>query len=207
MTDSLHDTKGRKFGLKEIVSACLFCAVLLAVFLALKKPVRVAGRQPPAAVEANAASFQAKLNALTQPQQSGLVSAPDVHLTSDEISAAMVKSNAGPDVSQALAGGSAEDASIGEPLISFDGDVVKGQFASEVGGKRVYVTVAGHLGAKDGYATFDPTEFKVGDLSIPVTLVNGALQKKMAEQRDRLKLPDYIGDMKVENGELVVRTK
>ena len=47
----------------------------------------------------------------------------------------------------------------------------------------------GRLGEKDGYATFDPTEFKVGDLDVPVSLVNPALQKKLAEQRDRLKLP------------------
>jgi hypothetical protein len=73
--------------------------------------------------------------------------------------------------------------------------------------KKVYVTVSGHLGAKDGYATFDPTEFKVGDLNVPVSLVNDALQKKMLEQRDRLKLPDFVSDLKVENGELVVAKK
>ena len=43
---------------------------------------------------------------------------------------------------------------------------------------------------KDGYATFEPTEFKVGDLNVPVSLVNPALQRKLAEQRDRLKLSD-----------------
>jgi len=69
------------------------------------------------------------------------------------------------------------------------------------------VTLAGHLGSKDGYATFDPTEFKVGDLNIPVSLVNDQLQKKLSEQRDRLKLPNGVGDMKVENGELVMTQK
>jgi len=60
------------------------------------------------------------------------------------------------------------------------------------------------LGSKDGYATFDPTEFKVGDLSIPVSLVNDALQKKLIEQHDRMKLPDNVNGIKVENGELVM---
>ena len=69
------------------------------------------------------------------------------------------------------------------------------------------MTVSGHIGEKDGYATFDPTEFKVGDLNVPVSLVNPALQKKLAEQRDRLKLPDNVGAMKVENGELVMQQK
>ena len=78
---------------------------------------------------------------------------------------------------------------------------------AEIGGKDVYVTLAGHLGSQNGYATFEPTEFKVGDLSIPVSLVNDALQKKLSEQRDRMKLPDDIGAIKVENGELVATQK
>jgi hypothetical protein len=45
------------------------------------------------------------------------------------------------------------------------------------------------MGEKDGFATFDPTEFKVGDVDVPVSLVNPMLQKKMAEERDRLKVP------------------
>jgi len=52
-----------------------------------------------------------------------------------------------------------------------------------------------------------PTEFKVGDLNVPVSLVNPALQKKLAEQRDRLKLPDGVGKLKVENSELVMQGK
>jgi hypothetical protein len=84
-----------------------------------------------------------------------------------------------------------------------DGDLVRGQFLTQIAGKDVYLTLAGHLGAKDGYATFDTTEVKVGDLSVPVSLVNDALQKKLAEQRDQLKLPNNVRDLKVENGELV----
>ena len=55
--------------------------------------------------------------------------------------------------------------------------------------------------------TFDPTEFKVGDLSIPVSLVNSALQKKLAEQHDQLKLPEGIASLRVENSELVITQK
>jgi hypothetical protein len=91
--------------------------------------------------------------------------------------------------------------------VSFDGDTVHGQFLTEIAGKDVWITVSGHLSSKDGYAEFEPTEFKVGDLNVPVSLVNPALQKKLAEQRDRLKLPDNVGGMKVENGELVMQQK
>jgi hypothetical protein len=47
----------------------------------------------------------------------------------------------------------------------------------------------------------------VGDLNVPVSLVNPALQKKLAEQRDRMKLPNNVGDLKVQNGELVMQQK
>jgi hypothetical protein len=133
----------------------------------------------------------------------------EVHINSDEVGAALA---------QALgAAGSAElspDSNLGsgqptikDQQISFDGDLVHGQFLTEIAGKEVWVTVSGHLASKDGYATFDPTEFKIGDLSVPVSLVNPSLQKKLAEQHDRLKLPDYVGGLKVENGELVMQQK
>ncbi len=91
--------------------------------------------------------------------------------------------------------------------VSFDGDQAHGQFLVNVAGKNVWITVSGRLGSKDGYATFDPTEFKVGDLNIPVSLVNGALQQRLSEQRDRLKLPDNVGGVQVENGQLVLTQK
>ena len=86
-------------------------------------------------------------------------------------------------------------------------DVARGQFVTQVAGKDLYVTLAGHLGSQNGYITFDPTEFKVGEMSIPVSLVNSSLQKKLAEQRDQLKLPDGIASLRVENGELVITQK
>ncbi len=133
----------------------------------------------------------------------------EVHINSDEISAVLAQSLGN-------AGGAAltPDSNIGsgaptikDQQVSFDGDLVHGQFLTEIAGKDVWVTISGHIGDKDGYATFEPTEFKVGDLSVPVSLVNPALQKKLAEQRDRLKLPDGVGSMKVEHSELVMQQK
>jgi hypothetical protein len=37
--------------------------------------------------------------------------------------------------------------------------------------------------------------------------VNASLQKKLAEQREQLKLPDGIASLRVENGELVITQK
>ena len=79
---------------------------------------------------------------------------------------------------------------IKDQKVTYDGDTVHGQFLTEIAGKDVWITISGHMGQKDGYATFDPTEFKVGDVEVPVSLVNPALQQKLAEERDRLKLSE-----------------
>jgi uncharacterized protein YpmS len=100
-----------------------------------------------------------------------------------------------------------EQAKVSDYQVSFENDVARGQFATELAGKQVYLTIAGRLGAKDGYATFEPTEFRVGDLSIPVSMVNERLQQRLQEEHERLKLPDFVGGLKIENGELVVTPK
>jgi hypothetical protein len=79
---------------------------------------------------------------------------------------------------------------IKDQQVTMEGDIVHGRFLTEIAGKDVWVTISGHMGQKDGYATFDPTEFRVGDMEVPVSLVNPELQRKLSEERDRLKLPD-----------------
>jgi hypothetical protein len=240
-----------KLKIDRIISIATLVASLVAIFLVLKKPAPVAQKQSPAAIAANAQSFDQKMEKLegaasqqrrpvaqaapaappdgenyagpstadSQPAgvESGSAAASqsktEVHINSDEIGAVLAQA-LGAAGSSAGAGELSPDSDVGsgapkikDQQVSFDGDVVHGQFLTEIAGKDVWVTVSGHLGSKDGYATFDPTEFKVGDLNVPVSLVNPALQKKLAEQRDRMKLPDYVGDVKVQNGELVMQQK
>jgi hypothetical protein len=129
-----------------------------------------------------------------------------VSLTSNEVSAALAQA------AGALSGGGGltPGSDIGgmpnilDQQVSFDGDQAHGQFLVNIAGKSVWVTVSGHLGSKNGYATFEPTEFKVGDLNIPVSLVNPALQQRLAQQHDRLKLPDNVGGIQVKDGQLVL---
>jgi hypothetical protein len=215
-----------KWKLDRIISVATLAASLIAIFLVLKKPAPVAPAQSPAAAAANAQSVEKKLEQLEQPKDPGQPPA-QVRFNSDEITAALAQaaalvpgnisaSSAAPQTSPGLPTSvpSSPDAPIGEGepevkdyKVNFDGDVARGQFVTQIGGKDVYVTLAGHLGSKDGYATFDPTEFKIGDLNVPLSLVSGALQKKLTEQRDRLKLPDDVGNIKVENGQLVATQK
>jgi hypothetical protein len=206
----------KKWKLDRIISVATLVTSLMALFLVLKKPAPVAQPQPAAAAAANALSFQEKVQQLDQPKEAGQPPA-EIRITSDEVGAALAQA-AGQiplaAAAQAVPGLSSPDAPVasGQPevkdyQVSFDGDVAHGQFLTQIAGKDVWVTLSGHLGSKDGYATFDPTEYNVGDLTVPVSLVNDALQKKLNEQRDRLKLPDNVGGMKVEKGELVMTQK
>lgn len=208
---------GFRFG--RFFSLATLLISVVALVLALRKPQPVAPRQTPAAIAVHAQSFQAKVNQLEEARQQGQ-SGSEVRLTADEIAAAIAQAqtvapaqnkapNSGTltDASAPAAPGAIDPGSLEEPVISFEGDIVRGQFVTQVAGEKTYVTVAGHLGSKDGYATFEPTEFKIGDLNVPVSLVNEALQKKMLEQQDRLKLPDFVSDVRVENGQLVVTQK
>ncbi|HTS56574.1 MAG TPA: hypothetical protein VMH03_03450 [Terriglobales bacterium] len=208
----------KKWKLDRIISLATLASSIIAIILVLKKPQPVSQPMPPAVAKEKAQSFQEKIEQLEQPRPAGQPPV-EVHLNADEVSAAIDQaagalSTAIPATGLPSSVPSSADAPLapGQPEIkdyqvTFDGDVARGQFVAQIGGKDVYVTLAGHLGAKDGYATFDPTEFKVGDLDIPTSLVNGALQKRLTEQRDRLKLPDDVGSIKVENGELVMTQK
>jgi hypothetical protein len=210
--------------LQRIIGFVTLGISILTLVLVLKRPVPLAPVAAPAAAAANAQSFQEKVNQLAQPKVAG-EGESEVRMNSGELSAALAQaagllpaatpapantSSSSP-ASSSLSLPAASPAmefpgavpNIKDYQVAMDGDIVRGQFLTQIAGKDVYLTLAGHLGSKDGYATFDATEVKVGDLSVPASLVNEVLQKKLAEQRDQLKLPNNVKDIKVENGELV----
>jgi len=207
-----------KITAKRIFTALTLTGAVITVYQVLSKPQPVRDPLAPDTARASAVSFDQKLQELSAPRTSDR--APlEVHFTSDEVSAEVTQSlappatpapssppgNSAPASPDSVVG--AGDVNVQGYQVKLDGDVARGQFLTEIAGKDVYVTLAGHLGSQDGYVTFDPTEFKVGELSIPVSLVNSALQKKLAEQREQLKLPNGIAALRVENSELVITQK
>jgi len=196
---------------QRIISYATLAISIVTLVLVLRRPAPVAAPAAPAAAAASAQSFQEKIDRLEQPKASD-TPADEVRITPDEINAALAQAAGTLPVSGPSPGGSSPGASMEFPgpvpsvkdyQVSMDGDLVRGQFVTQIAGKDVYLTLAGHVGAKDGYATFDATEVKIGNLSVPVSLINDVLQKKLAEQRDQLKLPPNVKDIKVENGQLV----
>ena len=204
--------------LDRIISIATLLAAVTAIVLVLKRPAPVVVHQAPTAVPANAQTFDQKpapseqasqmsqqvpqamqpanvatASAMQMPASSAPTQAAKSDPHSDAISAVLAQSlsaatgglsNLSPDSN---VGSSAPN--IKDQQVTMDGDVVHGRFLTEIGGKDVWVTVSGHMGEKDGFATFDPTEFKVGDVDVPVSLVNPLLQRKLEEERDRLKVP------------------
>jgi hypothetical protein len=199
----------KKWKIDRIITILTLVTSVIPVYLAIKKPQPVAQPQTAAMATQNAKSFEEKLEQLEKAKEPEAAPA-EVHITSNEVSAAFAQS-AG--AIPAATGQITPNTDIGsmpailDQQVSFDGDQVHGQFLTTIAGKNVWITVSGHLGSKDGYATFEPTEFKIGDMSVPTSLVNRALQKQLVDQRDKLKLPDSVGGVKIENGELVLTQK
>src|SRR5262249_39072287 len=153
----------------------------------------------PEEARANAQSFDQKIAVIEAARQENGVPA-EVRFTSAEVSAEVAQSlgsvppaNVGTtrpaSTDTVVAPG---DVQIKGYQVKLEGDVARGQFVANVAGKDLWVTLGGHLGSEGGYVTFDPTEFKVGEFSIPISLVNPALQKKLVEQREQLRLPAGI---------------
>jgi hypothetical protein len=201
--------------IKRVVTAVMIVGGAITGYQILSRPHPVAAPQSVEETRANAQSFDQKLEVIETVRTESTPPA-EVHFTSDEVGAEVAQSMGA--VPATVPGHanlpSSPDAVVGSGnvqvkgyQVKLQGDVARGQFVANMAGKDVYVTLAGHLGSENGYVTFDPTEFKIGEFNIPVSLVNSALQKKLAEQREQLKLPDGVASLRVENGELVIVQK
>lgn len=188
-------------------------ALVLVIFLMLRKPAPVARAQDTATAKRNADQFTEKIQRLADAKQSG--ESAEARFTADEINATLQQATAETAaVTQAVKAVESGQVSSAPPPIQttqvfFQDDSVVGQFQTQLYGKDVVVTVAGRLGSQDGYVTFTPTQFKIGDMPVPVSLVDGALQRKLAEpeNREKLKLPPFVSGIRIERGELVIVEK
>ena len=207
----------------KVVRWFFLAGAILTLFLAFKTPTNRGPQLDHAAQHDQAQSFEEKMSSLAAAHQQG--SAAEVSLESGEVNAAIAESLSSPEAQEQIRKSAAQltstpegkpastansehpgDGQIKDVRVDFASDVVTGYFTTQAYGKEVHLTVSGRLGCKDGYATFEPTAFKIGDLSVPVSFVNPALQKKLAEPdtREKLKLPEFVADLHIVNGRLFV---
>lgn len=88
-------------------------------------------------------------------------------------------------------------------------DRVKAYVVFDVHGKDMTLQLEGRLGAQNGYLRFEPVSGQIGSLPIPQSTLESAVQRLMdsPENREKLKLPPAMADLRIENGEVVARYK
>src|SRR5713101_9214652 len=88
-------------------------------------------------------------------------------------------------------------------------DRVKAYLVFDVHGKDMTLQLEGRLGAQNGYLRFEPVSGQFGSLPIPLSALESAVQRLMdsPENREKLKLPSEISDLRIQNGEIVASYK
>jgi hypothetical protein len=128
-------------------------------------------------------------------------------------SAAASSSGAGPDLS-APAGTSPEEieqvrSSVKDVKVELIDDRVRAYVVFDFHGKDMTLQLEGKLGAEDGYLHFEPVAGQIGALPIPKSTLEAAVARMMEspENREKLKLPNDMSGLKIENGEVVATYK
>ena len=87
------------------------------------------------------------------------------------------------------------------------GDRVRAYVVFDLHGKDMTLQLEGKLGADNGFLRFEPVSGQIGALPIPQATLEAAVRKMMEspENREKLKLPSDISDLKIENGEIVAK--
>ncbi|HMI54444.1 MAG TPA: hypothetical protein VK525_23260 [Candidatus Saccharimonadales bacterium] len=88
-------------------------------------------------------------------------------------------------------------------------DRLRAYVVFRVYGRDLSLQLEGHLGARNGFINFDPTSAQLGAFPIPQSSIRNAFGRMLAsaENREKLRLPDNIADLHIENGELVATYK
>lgn len=88
-------------------------------------------------------------------------------------------------------------------------DRAKAYVVFDFHGKDMTLELEGRLGAENGYLRFEPVSGHLGALPIPQSTLETAVRRLMEspENREKLKLPDGMSGLKIENGEVVASYK
>jgi hypothetical protein len=99
--------------------------------------------------------------------------------------------------------------SVKDVKVDMDGDIVKAYVIFDFHGKDLSLELDGHLSADNGYMKFEPVSGKLGSLPLPQSTLDDAVEKLMAspENREKLRLPPDISDIKIVNGQAVIQYK
>ncbi|MDP9267081.1 MAG: hypothetical protein M3P27_01990 [Acidobacteriota bacterium] len=213
------------FSVWRLIRWLILLALVLVVVQVLRRPAPpLAVQRTPQERAADAAAFRTKLDALQRAHNEGTPGLP-ARFSENELNAyieqsvAEISSNATSNVpsnAQAETAAAALVRTVKAPTVTLAGDEITVQMTVERFGKEFIFSLSGRLGTQHeasqnegSYVAFHPTSCKLGLVSIPLGLVDKLVQQKLAEpeNREKMKLPEFIQSVRVENGELVVMEK
>ena len=180
-----------------IVSVTLLVVSVVQVILILRKPSM---REIPTSKEASE-SFDQKLVRAQEAHQQG--ESKEIRITESELNSKLQED---------LEGAPAADEGpnpLRGIMVHLEGDKVEPTFVVDVKGLDLYVTLTGTLGISDHSLVFNPTGLRMGSHPIPMVLIESKLRERFdsPDMRERMKLPESIKDVRIENGEVVVVTQ
>ena len=84
-------------------------------------------------------------------------------------------------------------------------DRVRAYVVFDIHGKDMTLQLEGRVRAEDGFLKFEPVSGQIGALPIPHSTLRAAVKRvtESPQNREKLKLPEAISDLRVENGEVV----
>lgn len=96
--------------------------------------------------------------------------------------------------------------SVKDVKVDMEGDLVKTYVLFAFHGKDLSLVLEGHLHAENGYIRFEPTSGMLGSLPLPQSALEAAVSRLMSspENREKMRLPADISDLRVADGHLVV---
>jgi len=96
--------------------------------------------------------------------------------------------------------------SVTDVKVDMVGDLIMAYVVFNLHGKDLSLELNGHLHAEDGYLKFEPVSGKLGSLPLPQSTLDAAVKRLMSspENRENLKLPPGIADVRIENGQAVL---
>lgn len=93
--------------------------------------------------------------------------------------------------------------------VDMDGDLIKAYVIFNVHGQDLSLELDGHLGSENGYMKFEPVSGKLGSLPLPQSVLDAAADQLMnsPQNKEKLRLPDNVSDIQIQDGHAVVSYK
>jgi hypothetical protein len=96
--------------------------------------------------------------------------------------------------------------SVKDVKVDMVGDVVKAYVLFDFHGKDMSLELDGHLSTEGGYIKFEPIGGMLGSMPLPQSVLNSAVERLVSspENREKLRLPPDVGDIKIVEGQAVM---